>query len=61
MILKGVLPPVPTPFLQDQIAPEKLIANIEQWNRTDLSGYLILGSNGEAVMLNEKEKIKNCR
>ena len=26
--------------------------------RTGLSGYLVLGSNGEAVYLNEKEKVR---
>lgn len=56
MNLKGILPPVPTPFIDDQIATEKLTENIQKWNATGLSGYLILGSNGEAVMLNESEK-----
>jgi 4-hydroxy-2-oxoglutarate aldolase len=32
--------------------------NFQKWNQTGLSGYLVLGSNGEAVYLNEKEKIK---
>lgn len=58
MNLKGILPPVPTPFINDQIAPDKLKENISKWNKTDLAGYLILGSNGEAVMLNENEKRK---
>ena len=58
MNLKGILPPVPTPFIDDQIAPEKLKENITKWNKTDLAGYLVLGSNGEAVMLNEIEKRK---
>ena len=56
MNLKGILPPVPTPFMDDRIAPEKLKENLTKWNKTDLAGYLILGSNGEAVMLNEEEK-----
>lgn len=56
MNLKGILPPVPTPFIDDKIATEKLTENIQKWNATGLSGYLILGSNGEAVMLNESEK-----
>ena len=56
MNLKGILPPVPTPFIDDQIAPDKLKENITKWNKTGLSGYLILGSNGETVMLNESEK-----
>jgi 4-hydroxy-2-oxoglutarate aldolase len=56
MKLQGILPPVPTPFINDEIAVEKLKENISKWNMTGLSGYLILGSNGEAVMLNEAEK-----
>jgi hypothetical protein len=31
---------------------------IERWNETDISGYLILGSNGETVFLNEDENIR---
>ena len=56
--LEGVFPPVPTPFDGDgEILPNKLKANIALWNRTGLHGYVILGSNGEAVMLTEQEKI----
>ena len=56
--LEGVFPPVPTPFDADgEILPNKLKANIALWNRTGLHGYVILGSNGEAVMLTEQEKI----
>ena len=36
----------------------KLKENFQKWNQTGLSGFLVLGSNGEAVYLNEKEKIK---
>jgi 4-hydroxy-2-oxoglutarate aldolase len=56
MNLKGILTPVPTPFIGDHIAPKKLSENLKKWNQTELDGYLILGSNGEAVMLNENEK-----
>ena len=56
--LEGVFPPVPTPFDADgEILPNKLKANIALWNKTGLHGYVILGSNGEAVMLTESEKI----
>ena len=56
--LEGVFPPVPTPFDADgEILPNKLKANIALWNKTGLHGYVILGSNGEAVMLTEQEKI----
>lgn len=58
MTLKGILPPVPTPFILGELALQKLIDNLIKWNTFDLAGYLVLGSNGEAVMLNEKEKLQ---
>ncbi len=58
MKLTGVLPPITTPFQDGKLALDKLRMNFQKWNKTGLSGYLVLGSNGEAVYLNEKEKIK---
>jgi 4-hydroxy-2-oxoglutarate aldolase len=58
MKLSGVMPPIATPFIDGKLTPDRLKKNFKQWNRTGLSGYLVLGSNGEAVYLNEKEKIK---
>jgi 4-hydroxy-2-oxoglutarate aldolase len=58
MKLGGVMPPITTPFQDGKLASEKLKNNFRKWNKTGLSGYLVLGSNGEAVYLNEKEKIK---
>ena len=58
MKLSGVLPPISTPFQDGKLALDKLRLNFQKWNKTGLSGYLVLGSNGEAVYLNEKEKIK---
>ena len=58
MKLSGVLPPITTPFQNGQLALEKLKKNFQKWNKTGLSGYLVLGSNGEAVYLSENEKIK---
>lgn len=57
--MHGVIPPVITPFTADGgIAYPSLATNLEKWNRTDLSGYLILGSNSEFVYLTEEEKIR---
>lgn len=56
--LRGVMPPITTPFQNGKLALDKLKKNFQKWNQTDLSGYLVLGSNGEAVYLNEKEKNK---
>jgi len=58
MKLTGAMPPITTPFQDGKLASDKLKQNFQKWNKAGLSGYLILGSNGEAVYLNEKEKIK---
>ena len=58
MKLSGVMPPITTPFQDGKLSSDKLKNNFKKWNKTDLSGYLVLGSNGEAVYLNEREKIK---
>jgi len=58
MKLSGVMPPITTPFKDGQIALDKLKKNFQKWSKTGLSGYLVLGSNGEAVYLSEDEKIK---
>lgn len=59
MKLEGIFPPVTTPFDDNGcIEHNHLSENIERWNETEISGYLILGSNGESVFLNEDEKLK---
>ena len=56
--LAGVMPPVPTPFDEKgEIAPNKLEDNLAQLARHSLSGFVILGSNGEYVYLDEEEKV----
>jgi 4-hydroxy-2-oxoglutarate aldolase len=58
------MPPITTPFDGAEVAFDRLKENIQKWNRTKLSGYLVLGSNGEAVYLSETEKrkvIEVCR
>jgi len=55
--LKGILPPITTPFENGDVALGRLRENLEKWNRTDLSGYLVLGSNGESAYLSEKERL----
>jgi 4-hydroxy-2-oxoglutarate aldolase len=56
--LKGVFPPIPTPFDdQGRVDHQALRDNLDRWNQHDLAGYVVLGSNGEAVYLTEDEKI----
>lgn len=55
---KGIIPPIITPFdEQGLIDYEAMEFNIKKWNETDLTGYLIFGSNGESVHLSDTEKI----
>lgn len=62
MNLKGIIPPLTTPFDSNgDLAPDKLQANIQLFNKFELSGYLLLGSNGEFVMLSDEEKIEVLR
>ena len=56
--LNGIFPPITTPFIDDNVAYDKLAANIEKWGRTGLKGFVVLGSNGEYVSLSEEEKRK---
>lgn len=59
MKLEGIFPPVTTPFDDNGcIEHNYLSENIERWNETEISGYLILGSNGESVFLNEEDKLE---
>lgn len=53
--LGGVIPPVTTPFTEDELDLAALKTNLERLGQTGLSGFLILGSNGENVMLTDKE------
>lgn len=52
------MPPIATPFLNDEIAFDKLAENLSKWNKTELSGYVVMGSNGESVFLTRDEKLK---
>lgn len=56
--LNGIFPPVTTPFVDGEVAYDKLAANIEKYGRTGLKGIVVLGSNGEYVSLSEAEKRK---
>ena len=55
--LKGIFPPLPTSFDRDEnLLPEMIRFNIVKLSAYDLAGFLILGSNGEQVMLSLTEK-----
>ena len=67
--LQGILLPLTTPFnagltgssrsgFTGEFDPPALRANLEKWNRTGVIGYVILGSTGERVHLDEREYLQ---
>jgi len=55
--LNGLYPPLPTSFKEDEeLDPVKITENINILCSYELAGVLILGSNGEMVMLDTDEK-----
>ncbi len=57
-MIKGIMPPVTTPFIKGEVAYDKLADNIQRWNKTGLRGYVVMGSNGESAYLTREEKLK---
>src|ERR1700674_4119281 len=55
----GILLPVTTPFAAgEEFDRRGLAENIKQWNATGITGYVILGSTGERVNLDEREYVE---
>jgi dihydrodipicolinate synthase/N-acetylneuraminate lyase len=56
MLLEGIFAAITTPFYSDgRLYWRKLEHNTERYSRTPLSGVVVLGSTGEAVMLSDDE------
>ena len=55
--LKGIYVALTTPFVEDEVAPAKFRENILRYNGTNLAGYLVLGSTGESVSLDDAESL----
>ncbi len=56
MDIRGIFPPVPTPFGTDgEVDRAALRAQLQRLARSSLAGALVLGSNGEAGLLDESE------
>jgi len=57
--VRGIFPPIPTPFdASGGIDLTALTENLRWWNGCGLSGIVVLGSNGESVLLEEGERIR---
>jgi 4-hydroxy-2-oxoglutarate aldolase len=57
--LRGVLLPITTPFdAAGNVDLAGLSANISKWNATGIGGYVLLGSTGERMHLDEREYLE---
>ena len=57
--LRGILLPATTPFTDAQeLDIEASTSNIRKWARTGITGFVILGSTGERVHLDEPEYLR---
>ena len=62
MLLEGIFAAVTTCFYPDgRPYWRKLEANIDRYSRTAMSGMVLLGSTGEAVMLSDEESREALR
>ena len=57
--MRGILLPATTPFTEAQVLDiEASVSNIRKWSRTGITGFVILGSTGERVHLDEREYLR---
>jgi 4-hydroxy-2-oxoglutarate aldolase len=61
MNLAGIFPPLTTPFVDGHFAADLLAANIARYQRHRLAGYVVLGSTGEAALLDDDERLAVLR
>jgi len=54
--LYGIYAPIATPFAGGRIAYDKLEKNLDFWLGSDMTGIVVMGSNGEFVLLDPQEK-----
>jgi 4-hydroxy-2-oxoglutarate aldolase len=57
-MLKGIYPPLTTPFQDNEVSYDKLLDNLKIYETKKLSGYVVFGSNGESAFLTKEEKLK---
>ena len=56
MKLAGIFAPIPTPFdHDDQVDTARLRAALTRWIARPLTGFIVLGSNGEAALMDDFE------
>ncbi len=56
MRFEGIVPACVTPFIDGQASPEAMQANIAKWLKVGVHGFLVFGSTGEFMYLQEGER-----
>jgi dihydrodipicolinate synthase/N-acetylneuraminate lyase len=56
--ISGIFAPITTCFQNEKVSLDHLKENIKKYGETPLSGFLVLGSNGENKSLTDDEKIE---
>jgi len=57
--LKGIIPPLVTPFDESgAVCYRDFESNFDKYLESGITGFLVLGSNGESVYLEQAEKLK---
>jgi len=56
--LRGVLLPITTPFSSELVDQAALRSNIDRWLTSGIKGFVVLGSTGERVHLDEREYLE---
>ena len=54
-MLRGVFPPLPTPFTEDELDEGILRETVTSLMQTRLGGLLVLGTNGESFLVEPAE------
>lgn len=55
--INGIIPALITPFIDGAVSKDKIKINVEKYNEFGLAGYLVLGSTGESILMNNNECI----
>lgn len=55
-MFEGIFPPIATPFKDDELDVDALARNVARWAETGLAGLVVLGSNGENVLMTDEER-----
>jgi 4-hydroxy-2-oxoglutarate aldolase len=56
--LSGIFPALVTPFQKGKLSLSGLKSNIKKLNRFNFTGYVVLGSTGEGILMDEREGIR---